>query len=132
MRLTADTNVLVRAVVDDDPAQGRLARDALATAETVALTLPALCEFVWVLTRAYKLSPDDARQAVRRLLAAENVAVDRAAAEAGLAMLAAGGDFADGGIAHEGAWLGGDVFLSFDRKAVDLLQANGIAARLPA
>ena len=132
MRLTADTNILVRVVVDDDPGQGRLARDALATAEIVALTLPALCEFVWVLTRAYRLSTDDVHEAVRRLVSAENVAVDRAAADAGLAILAAGGDFADGVIAHEGAWLGGDVFLSFDRKAVDLLQASGIAARLPA
>jgi predicted nucleic-acid-binding protein len=132
VRLTADTNSLVRAVVDDDPVQGRLARDALAGADIVALTLPALCEFVRVLARGYHLSGPDIHEAVRRLISADNVAVDRAAAEAGLAMLAAGGDFADGVIAHEGAWLGGEVFLSFDRKAVDRLQANGIAARLPA
>jgi len=39
-------------------------------------------------------------------------------------MLDAGGDFADGVIAHEGAWLGG-TFVSFDRQAVTLLQAQG-------
>ncbi len=29
----------------------------------------------------------------------------------------AGGDFADGVIAYEGRWLGGETFVSFDRKA---------------
>jgi predicted nucleic-acid-binding protein len=48
----------------------------------------------------------------------------------GLLQLEAGGDFADAVIAHEGQWLGGDTFLSFDRKAVALLQQRGIAAEL--
>jgi hypothetical protein len=33
-------------------------------------------------------------------------------------------------IAHEGQWLGGETFVSFDRKAVDLLQEQGIAAEV--
>jgi hypothetical protein len=53
------------------------------------------------------------------------VRVDRAAAEAGLTMLAAGGDFADGVIAFEGRRLGGDIFASFDRGAVDPVAAQG-------
>jgi len=70
--------------------------------------------------------------AIRALLDAEGVRVDRSAVEAGLALLEAGGDFADGVIAHEGQWLGGEVFVSFDRQAVALLQAQGVAAqRLP-
>jgi len=40
--------------------------------------------------------------------------VNRPAAEAGLALLEAGGDFADGVIAHEGRWLGAEAFVSFD------------------
>ena len=59
-----------------------------------------------------------------------NVVMNRPAAEAGLAMLDAGGDFADGVIAYEGSWLGGDTFTSFDRKAVKLIQAQGESARL--
>jgi predicted nucleic-acid-binding protein len=53
-----------------------------------------------------------------------------AAAELGLQILAAGGDFADGLIAFEGQWLGGESFVSFDRKAVTLLEKQGQAARL--
>jgi predicted nucleic-acid-binding protein len=46
-------------------------------------------------------------------------------------MLDAGGDFADGVIAHHGHLLGGDTFVSFDRRAVDLLASQGKAARFP-
>lgn len=45
--------------------------------------------------------------------------------------LEAGGDFADGVIAHAGHWLGADTFVSFDKKAVKLIQAGGGLARLP-
>ena len=120
MRVTADTNVLVRAIVGDDDEQSRLARKALAEAELIAITAPALCELVWVLKRGYRIATPDIADTVRRLVSTRNVAVDRPAAEAGLAMLDAGGDFADGVIVHEGRWLGGEVFLSFDRQALSL------------
>ena len=45
-------------------------------------------------------------------------------------MLEAGGDFADGVIAYEGNWLGGEVFVSFDKRAVALLTVQGRPARL--
>ena len=48
----------------------------------------------------------------------------------GLAFLKAGGDFADGLIAYEGSWLGGDTFVSFDKKAVALVARQGQQARL--
>jgi predicted nucleic-acid-binding protein len=56
--------------------------------------------------------------------------VNRPAAEAGLALLEAGGDFADGVIAYEGHWLGADTFVSFDKKAVRRVEAQGRAVRL--
>jgi predicted nucleic-acid-binding protein len=130
VRITADTNVLVRAVVADDPSQSDVAIAALRGAEQIAVALPALCEFVWVLRRVYAFSVADIVAAIRALMAAGNVSLDRAAAEVGLLQLEAGGDFADAVIAHEGQWLGGDTFLSFDRKAVALLQQQGIAAEL--
>ncbi|WP_310461032.1 type II toxin-antitoxin system VapC family toxin [Sphaerotilus sp.] len=130
MRLAVDTNVLVRAVVQDDPVQAGIAAKVLTEAELIAVALPCLCEFVWVLRRVYGFQPADAATAIRALLATANVEVNRPAAEAGLAVLEAGGDFADGVIAHEGAWLGGETFVSFDRKAVSLLKARGQAARL--
>lgn len=75
MKITADTNVLLRFLVDDDPQQS-------------------------------------------------------AAVEAGLKVLEAGGDFADGVIAFDGAWQGGDVFVSFDKRAVKALKSTSHPCRL--
>ena len=130
MRVTVDTNVLVRAVVRDDVAQANKAAKVLREAQLIAVSLPCLCEFVWVLLRFYKLQPADAVAAIRALLAAANVEMNRPAVEAGLSALDAGGDFADGVIAYEGSWLGGETFVSFDKKAVALLKAQGQQARL--
>ncbi len=130
MKVAVDTNVLVRAVVRDDPAQASVAAKVLTNAELIAVALPCLCEFVWVLRGVYGFQPSDAATAIRALLAAANVEVNRPAVEAGLSVLEAGGDFADGVIAYEGNWLGGETFVSFDKKAVALLTAQGQSARL--
>lgn len=130
MKVVVDTNVLVRAVVHDHPAQASVATKVLTDAKLIAVTLPCLCEFVWVLLRVYGFQPSDAATAIRALLAAAKVEANRPAIEAGLAVLEAGGDFADGVIAHEGNWLGGETFVSFDKKAVTLLTAQGQTARL--
>lgn len=130
MKVAVDTNVLVRAVVGDDPEQARAAASVLMEAELIAVATPCLCEFVWVLLRVYGFSVVDAAAAIRALLAAANVEVNRPAVEAGLSVLEAGGDFADGVIAYEGSWLGGETFVSFDKKAVALLSAQGVSARL--
>jgi predicted nucleic-acid-binding protein len=130
MKITADTNVLVRAMVGDDERQGKIAQAELAKAELVALALPALCELVWVLSKGYKIPSAEIAEAIRRLMNGANVVVNRPAVEAGLALLDAGGDFADGVIAYEGSWLGAEVFISFDKKAVKLMEAQGEAARL--
>lgn len=130
MNITADTNVLLRAIVGDDQSQQRLAVEALESAERVAVTSQSLCELAWVLARGYRTSSEDIAAAIRRLLEMRNISVDRRAAEAGLAVLEAGGDFADGVIAHEGQWLGGENFVSFDVQAVRLLERSGVKARL--
>ena len=116
MKITADTNVLVRAIMGDDERQSAAARIALADAEVVALALPALCELVWVPSRGYRVSMPEVTQVMRRLVNAANVVVNRPAVEAGLALLEAGGDFADGVIAFEGGWLGGATFLRSTKK----------------
>jgi predicted nucleic-acid-binding protein len=130
MKVAVDTNVLVRAVVRDDPAQANIAAQVLTDAALIAVALPSLCEFVWVLRRVYAFQAADAAAAIRALIAAANVETNRPAVEAGLAVLEAGGDFADGVIAYEGHWLGGETFVSFDKKAVALLAAQGQTARL--
>lgn len=130
MKVVVDTNVLVRAVVGDDPAQATVAAKVLTEAELIAVATPCLCEFVWVLRRVYNFQASEAATAIRALLAATNVEANRPAVEAGLSVLEAGGDFADGVIAYEGNWLGGETFVSFDKKAVELLTAQGQSARL--
>ncbi len=129
MKITADTNLLVRALIGDDKKQSRLAQAALAD-ELVALAIPALCELVWVLSQGYKIPAADIIEAIRRLVNAANVVTNHAAVEAGLAMLSSGGDFADGVIAYEGRWLGAESFVSFDKKAVKLIEKSGGSARL--
>ena len=130
MKITADTNVLLRAVVGDDQKQSAVAIETLESAEMVAVSLQAICEFAWVLGRRYGVSRGDVGAAIRRLMETRNVLVNRPAVERGLSVLEAGGDFADGVIAYDGAFLGAETFVSFDRKAVALLAAEGRATKL--
>ena len=130
MKIAVDTNVLVRAVMRDNAKQAAVAAKVLRDADLIAVALPCLCELVWVLRKVYKLEASDAASAVRALMAAANVEMNRPAVEVGLSVLEAGGDFADGVIAYEGRWLGGETFVSFDNQAVALLTAQGQAARL--
>lgn len=129
MKITVDTNVLVRVLVEDDPRQSKAAQAALQSADMIAISTSALCEVAWVLSQGYKIHSTDIAASIRLLLSGAVVA-NRPAAEAGLAMLDAGGDFADGVIAYEGSWLGAETFVSFDKRAVKLLEAQGKAARL--
>ena len=130
MKITADTNVLARMLTEDQAAQSKAAQAALQEAEMVAISISAICELVWVLSQGYKISSVDIADTIRGLLNSANVVVNRPAAEAGLALLDAGGDFADGVIAYEGQWLGADTFVSFDKKAVMLMKAQGASAQL--
>jgi predicted nucleic-acid-binding protein len=130
VKITADTNVLARMLTEDQAAQSKAAQAALQEAEMVAISISAICELVWVLSQGYKISSVDIADTIRGLLNSANVVVNRPAAEAGLALLDAGGDFADGIIAYEGRWLGADTFVSLDKKAVKLMKAQGASAQL--
>ena len=117
-------------MVHDDVKQALAATKLLKEAEVIAVSLPSLCEFVWVLRRVYNFGQQDISAALEALLDASNVAANRPAVDAGLATLNAGGDFADGLIAYEGSWLGGETFVSFDDKAVSLIARQGQQATL--
>ncbi|HVV65639.1 MAG TPA: type II toxin-antitoxin system VapC family toxin [Rhizomicrobium sp.] len=132
VKITPDSNVLLRAITGDDPRQSRAAQKALQSAELVGLTLPALCELVWVLMRGYKIPAGEIAATIRRLIDASNVTVNRGAVEAGLQVLQNNGDFADGVIAHEGRWMGCNTFVSFDKQAVRLVAATGRKTQVPA
>lgn len=130
VKITADTNLLVRAAVQDDLHQARLSARILEQAELVAVPVSAICEFVWVLRRIYKKSTSEISDAIRLLVNGSNVVANGPAIEAGLSILDAGGDFADGVIAYDGYSLGGEEFVSFDSKAVAMLRSQGRRARL--
>ena len=130
MRITIDTNVLLRVVLHDDPAQAKVAEKMLSNASLVAFPMPCLCELVWVLGRSYNFQRADVVRVLDALCSASNVAVDRAAVDAGIAALNAGGDFADGVIAFQGRWQGGETFVSFDKKAVGVLASQGYETKL--
>lgn len=129
MKITADSNVLLRGIVRDDMRQLAVARSALDDAELIAISTASLFEIAWVLRR-YRHAPDTIAAAIRALVSSANVVTDRQVVDAGLAMLDAGGDFADGVIAFEGRTLGAERFVSFDRNAVGLLQQQGESAML--
>lgn len=129
MKLTVDTNVLIRAVVGDDERQSRVAIELLREAEVIVIPLLVLAEFVWVLKRLYGFGPTDILDALRGIASAQNVIMDRPAFEAGLAHFEAGGDFADGVIAFEGMKLGAEIFATFDQTAASLLKASGVVVK---
>ena len=130
MKITVDTNVLLRAVVGDDEVQQQMAIETLEGAELVAISAHSLCELAWVLDRGYKTARSDIASVISHMLEMHNVVVNRPAVEAGLRVLKAGGDFADGVIAYDGNWLGGETFVSFDKRAVSLVRQQGQQARL--
>jgi predicted nucleic-acid-binding protein len=130
MKVVADTNVLLRDALHDDPRQSPIAGKVLQSAELVAIPVAILCEFVWVLRSAYKKPAAEVADSIRALIESQNVATNLPAVEAGLAFLDEGEDFADGAIAYEGEWLGAEEFVSFDKKAVSLLKSQGKRARL--
>jgi predicted nucleic-acid-binding protein len=128
--MIADTNVLMRAVLDDDPVQSRASRLALSSADQVIIGRHAFCEMVWLLRQRYKMPKAEIVRVIRGYLEAQNVVTDTPAVRAGLEAMEAGADFADGVIAYEGRWMGGEMFVSFDKKAVAAVAKQGLQAEL--
>ena len=130
MKMIVDSNVLIRAAVRDHARQARVAATFLRDAEVIAVSLTCVCEFVAVLRSVYKFRREDITAALRALLDAGNVEVNRPAVEAGMAVLNAGGEFTDGVMAYEGRWLGGETFVSFDKQASPVAVVLGNKAKL--
>jgi predicted nucleic-acid-binding protein len=80
-----------------------------------------LCELVWVLKRAYRYAGPEIIDILRRLVAIRAVEIERPAAEAGIAMLARGGDYADGVFRHEADRTRCDRVVTFDQGFARLL-----------
>jgi len=130
MKMIADTNVLMRAVLDDDVVQSRASRLALSSADQIVISRHVFCEMVWLLLQRYKMSKAEIVKVIHGYLETDNVITDTSAVQAGLEAMNGGADFADGVIAYEGRWLGGEIFVSFDKKSVAAIEKLGQKARL--
>ena len=126
MRLAVDTNVLVRYLVWDDEEQAAEASSAIEGADEIVVPTIVLCELVWVLKRAYRYAGPDIVDILRRLVAIRAVEIERPAAEAGIAMLARGGDFADGVVRYEADRAKCDRLVTFDQSFAHLLDPGQV------
>ena len=81
MKIIADTNVLLRAVLPDEGLRDT-ALEALGSAQTVAVSIHSLCEFSWVLERRYGADRADIPVTIPKLVDISNVVVDRPAVDA--------------------------------------------------
>ncbi|MBE0624871.1 MAG: type II toxin-antitoxin system VapC family toxin [Burkholderiales bacterium] len=107
-----DTNVLVRALVQDDAAQGRRAQTCL-SAQPVYIPVTVILELEWVLRSRYRYSPKAIAAAMEKLAILENAVVgEQAAVVAAATKLRHGWDFADA--LHHALAAGCDDFATFD------------------
>ena len=108
-----DTNVIVRFVTGDDPAQSPRARD-LIQAGPVWVSKTVLLETQWVLCSVYALARPQIARTLRAFLGLPQVTVeDETAVARALDAYAAGLDFADA--LHLASASAASRFASFDR-----------------
>ena len=118
-----DTNVIVRYLVQDDPAQSeqasRIFEDRLTSEERGFVSAITLCEVVWVLKRGYKVERSELIRIVRALLEAEELEIeDRDLVWTALSDFKAGkADFSDYLIGRKGMAVGVSTTLTFDETA---------------
>lgn len=126
MKVAVDTNVLVRFLTWDNPEQAAEAARVIEEAETVFISTVVLCELVWVLRRAYRYKATEIVETLQTLIESQTVETDRAAAESGLRLLAAGGDFADGVILHDSEKAKAAKMVTFDQGFASRARAESV------
>jgi predicted nucleic-acid-binding protein len=122
-----DTNVLVRYLTRDDPAQFAKAASVIETAsergEQCVVNATVLCELAWVLDTAYRYSREEIAGALEQILATAQFEVERLdeARQALADFRATKADFSDALIGRINRALGAEHTVTFDRdlKAVE-------------
>lgn len=117
-----DTNVLLRAALNDDPAQSAVARGLLLSLDHERpglVSIPVLMEFFWVLRSHYKLPRTRLAGMMRKLLETEHLRFEalEAAGKALAAYEENVADFSDVIIAMRNRELGTDRTHTFDKGA---------------
>lgn len=120
--IALDTNVLVRYIMQDDPAQAERANsliDSMSSDGPALVPLVVVVELVWVLVRSYKLDREHIVQALEALLASRELVIQNAAIVwAALRIYRRGrGDFSDCLIARCAQSEGCQQIMTFDRSA---------------
>lgn len=120
--IAIDTNVLVRLLVADNPAQARASHKLFAS-EDIFIPDTVLLETEWVLRAAYDLNPAEICSAFRRVCGLPNVTVsDGARIAQVIDWHAAGFDFADA--FHLASSSGQDSLKSFDAGFIKLARKH--------
>ena len=115
--LAVDTNVVVRFLTGDDPAQAARAR-AIFQRETVFLAKTVVLETEWVLRSLYRFEAVRIIDALRSLIALQNVVCeDMESVANAIEWVRAGLDFADA--LHLASARPAGRFATFDRKLIE-------------
>ena len=115
--IAVDTNILVRAILGDDPKQSPLARKTIENSRDVIVPITVLIELAWVL-KSVGWTRSQIYQALSTLALQPTIHLDRASeALAALDDYKAGpADFVDYLALHLARSLGARKLMTFDRK----------------
>lgn len=117
-----DTNVVVRYIMQDDPAQSRRATalmERLTEEQPGFLSIVSITELVWVLESAYGLARQEVADMLSKLISIDVLKIERPSiVAAALRGFKAGrADFADCLIERSSAHAGCERTMTFDRSA---------------
>jgi predicted nucleic-acid-binding protein len=133
-----DANVLVRAIMRDDPSEAQAADAVLATLnarESGYVPLVVAVELWWVLTRSYKRSEAQVLGLFRDLLDSDDLVFEAAErVERALGLVAQGAGFADALITITAKDAGCGQVVTFDKNAAAraaMTRLNGPGSALP-
>lgn len=117
-----DTNILLRATLNDDPRQSPSAQallQSLGEQRKGFVNLPVMMEFFWVLRARYRLPHERLASIMRNLLEVEHLEFEALETIGKAIVIYEGrnGDFPDAVIAMRNQELGADITFTFDRDA---------------
>jgi predicted nucleic-acid-binding protein len=128
-----DTNVLLRYLAQDDPAQSPRATEIitrrLSEEEPGFVSLVTVLEVTWVLRSLYQRSRREIASDLEMILAADTLEVqnEQQVYHAVVALRNGTGTFQDALIGSLGIWRGCSVTLTFDEKAAQKLDGFALA-----
>jgi predicted nucleic-acid-binding protein len=128
-----DTNILLRAMLDDHPTQSPAAQELLRSFQSGQrgfVNLPVLMEFFWVLRTHYKLPRQELVAALLELIGTETIEFEalQTVIQALALVETSGADFSDAIIGLRNSELGAETTVTFDRDAVRSVPAMELLA----